>query len=343
MILTWCGTASGIKQSELVSSNKKWVEAMDKTFRLIGKPDCSIPTSAGQAVFAMTMPAKLPGRELDDNALYQFVEKPNMTEEDYGKIAKDGWYAFFYPYCMRIQNPELRSQFKLILKFIRLGLLNTMNTKHFNREGIATSYDYAVYPAFDMMSLIRSMEPFLIDMLDEDYSGSIQDALKRANPEIIKDCITNTKRLHGKKICIYAMRSSVAFLSPGLFEEFVWPYLKEMIEEFYKAGIISVIHADGNWLPLMHYFTELPKGSVHFELDGTTDIFQTYEIIGGWHSIRGDVPSTLLAFETPDAVREYCEKLITMGMKGGFMLGSGCEVPLNAKVENVKAMIDSVR
>ena len=86
MILTWCGTASGIKQSELVSSNKKWLEAMDKTFRLIGKPDCSIPTSAGQAVFAMTMPAKLPGRELDDNALYQFVEKPNMTEEDYGKI-----------------------------------------------------------------------------------------------------------------------------------------------------------------------------------------------------------------------------------------------------------------
>jgi uroporphyrinogen-III decarboxylase len=32
-----------------------------------------------------------------------------------------------------------------------------------------------------------------------------------------------------------------------------------------------------------------------------------------------------------------------MGMQGGFMLGSGCEVPLNARPENVKAMIDSLR
>ena len=32
-----------------------------------------------------------------------------------------------------------------------------------------------------------------------------------------------------------------------------------------------------------------------------------------------------------------------VGGTGGFMLGSGCEVPLNVKPENVKAMIDSVR
>ena len=32
-----------------------------------------------------------------------------------------------------------------------------------------------------------------------------------------------------------------------------------------------------------------------------------------------------------------------MGMNGGFILGSGCEVPMNAKPENVAAMIASVR
>ena len=51
----------------------------------------------------------------------------------------------------------------------------------------------------------------------------------------------------------------------------------------------------------------------------------------------------MFAYQTPDDIRAYCEKLIEMGMDGGFMLGSGCEVPLNAKPENIKAMIDAVR
>ena len=76
---------------------------------------------------------------------------------------------------------------------------------------------------------------------------------------------------------------------------------------------------------------------------GATDIEKAYDILRGSQSIRGDVPSTMFAYGTPDEVAAYCEKLVNMGMKGGFMLSSGCEIPLNAKVENVKAMIDVLR
>ena len=95
---------------------------------------------------------------------------------------------------------------------------------------------------------------------------------------------------------------------------------------------------------MLHRFRELPRGSVLMELDGYTDIFQASEILDGWQAIRGDVSSNMMAFGTPDEVREYCEKLITgPGMRGGFMLGSGCEIPLNCKLENLKAMLDSVK
>jgi uroporphyrinogen decarboxylase len=125
-----------------------------------------------------------------------------------------------------------------------------------------------------------------------------------------------------------------------LFDEFAYPYLKQGIEAFWKAGYRSVIHADGNWTPMVDRFLDLPKGSVHFEFDGVTDIFKAAEILRGHHSIRGDVPATMLAFGTPDEVSAYCEKLITgIGMKGGFVLGSGCEVPMNCKPENLMAFM----
>ena len=341
-ILSWCGPVAGMTQTEIVNSDKKWVQAMDKTIEKIGKPDMVFGCSIGKAIFGEAMPARLPGRELDDNALYQFVETPNMTYDDYSFIANNGWNAFYNPYMMRIQNPPLKSTFRLITKFIAMGMNVASNAKYYKKKDIMTSFNYAVYPAFDLLSLIRSMEPFLMEVLEDD--GVIHDALRRATPEITKDTITNTKRFKGDKVCVFAMRSSCSFLAPAMFEEYAWPYLKEMILDLHKAGMRTILHADGNWLPLLKYFREVPKGCVHFELDGATDIFKAYEEIDGWHSMRGDVPATMFAFGTPDDVSEYCEKLITeLGMKGGFMLGSGCEVPLNAKVENVKAMLDSVR
>jgi uroporphyrinogen-III decarboxylase len=54
--------------------------------------------------------------------------------------------------------------------------------------------------------------------------------------------------------------------------------------------------------------------------------------------IKGDVQAAKLALGNPDEIYNYCTKLIK-DMGPGFILSSGCSVPPNAKVENVKAMI----
>ena len=70
-----------------------------------------------------------------------------------------------------------------------------------------------------------------------------------------------------------------------------------------------------------------------------TDIFKAKEILGDHICLAGDVPAALLVFGSPEEVYEYSRKLITELGPEGFMLQSGCDIPANAKLENVRAMV----
>ena len=64
------------------------------------------------------------------------------------------------------------------------------------------------------------------------------------------------------------------------------------------------------------------------------------KVLGGKVCIGGNVPLSLLTTGTPDQVREYCKMLIdSVGKDGGYIM-SAAGSPEDAKLENMKAMID---
>jgi len=80
------------------------------------------------------------------------------------------------------------------------------------------------------------------------------------------------------------------------------------------------------------------------ELDSMTDIFKAKEVLKGHMCIAGDVPAASSALGTPEEVEEYCKKLIdVVGEGGGFILSSGCTVPVDCKIENLKAMVNTAK
>ena len=140
------------------------------------------------------------------------------------------------------------------------------------------------------------------------------------------------------------MRSSASFISPTIFDEISFPSIKRMVEGYHAAGIVSVLHCDGNWDLMLPRFLELPRASCVVELDGATDIRKAREVLADHLCIKGDVRAALLALGEKEEVEAYCRELIDfMGHDGGFILGSGCEVPITAKVENVAALIRAAR
>lgn len=342
MMLATFGALGGVSQKDICADAGKWIESVLKTFAVIGKPDVMMPVCPGDTIFLMGLPARIPGRELADDALYQFVEKPYFDDpEEYERILEIGWDRWHAEYLMNIQSPPFTDPAQLGARFGQFGANAAKTFGFVYSQGLVPDFDGACAPIFDTLSMARSMFDFTCDLVDD--PGPIVDIMRRFQPGADEQTIAQVKANHGTRVGSFAMRSSSTFISPDMFEEIVWPVLKASIERFHAAGITYVLHADANWLPMMKYFAELPKGSCHIELDGDTDIQQTYEILRGRQSIRGDVPASMLAYGTADEVSAYCEKLISMGMKGGFMLGSGCEIPLNAKPENVRALVASLR
>ena len=128
-----------------------------------------------------------------------------------------------------------------------------------------------------------------------------------------------------------------------MWNRFVWPHFVELVHEVAESGLIAILHLDSDWTRELARFRELPRGSCIMALDGETDIFKAKEILGDHLCLMGDVPATMLWRGTPDEVHDYCTRLIRELGPEGFILQSGCDIPTNASLENVKAMVETVK
>jgi hypothetical protein len=106
-------------------------------------------------------------------------------------------------------------------------------------------------------------------------------------------------------------------------------------------GITPILHLDSDWTRDPAFFRELPAKSCIPATDGYTDIFKAKDVLGDHFCIMGDVPASMLSMSTPDKTYTYCTKLTREIGPEGFILHSGCDIPLNAKLENVRAMISA--
>jgi uroporphyrinogen-III decarboxylase len=130
----------------------------------------------------------------------------------------------------------------------------------------------------------------------------------------------------------------------NIYERFEYPYMKRMVETFAAEEILTVMHLDQNYTLNLPYFKDLPAKMVIAELDSMTDIFKAKEILAGHMCIAGDVPAALSSLGTPEEMEAYCSKLIDIVGKGsGFILSTGCTCPIDCRMENFKAMVDTTK
>lgn len=279
---------------------------------------------------------RLPGRMLDVNEPPQLVERsldnPILTENDYDRIINEGllWLANFD----RASMGDMKNLGKI-------GPKVAENTeKWWTHFKVPTFTDGAVIVPFDLLSVFRGSTNFMKDIY------RYPDKIKAVSDFLIDDVILmgeyGVSKSKGKTLLVGAVRASADFVSIKHFEELFWPYFKKIVTRYVNDGFIVQLHMDTCWTDRLHYLLELPKGKIYMHMDERTDIFKAKEILGDHMCIQGNMKPSLFTLGTPAMVEKQTKEIIDKCAEGGGLF-VGAEIPDNAKLENLKAMIDTCK
>jgi len=133
-------------------------------------------------------------------------------------------------------------------------------------------------------------------------------------------------------------------LSPKLYNEFYWPYLKKVILELVNKGYKMFIFFEGDHTPHVDTILELPKGWGVAWFERPRDFIKdVWEKLKGHTCVMGGVPTNLLIGGTPEKIEEYVKNLLNQTKsEGGFILSTGiAELPKETPKQNVRAYVNA--
>jgi uroporphyrinogen decarboxylase len=137
--------------------------------------------------------------------------------------------------------------------------------------------------------------------------------------------------------------ASGSVISPRAFAEFALPGLHSVLAEIGRLGFPRILHICGRTLPIIEMMAR--SGADVLSVD-QIELAEARRIVGDRVCLMGNVrPAETLLEGTPQAVRAEALACLRAccGAPRGFILASGCEVPVEAPAANVLALMDAAR
>lgn len=185
----------------------------------------------------------------------------------------------------------------------------------------------------ELFSYFMAEEPELLsDWLEVLNQAEIRRAKAIADPDLVPVMLTYTD---------IAYKSGPIF-SPAFYRREFFPRLKKLNNTYQNAGVKCLFHSDGNLMPVM-------DDLMAADIDGLNPIetmagMSVGEVRKRWPKLfltGGIDVSQLMAFGSPEEVRQACEQAIQESGGVGYFLGSTTELHPAVKLENILAMVET--
>jgi uroporphyrinogen-III decarboxylase len=316
-----------------------------------------------------------PGHGLPKNASgVQFVEGEYMMADEYDALIRDPsdfWLRVYMPRIFGALEP-FRALFPLtdfvelpaskLLPFTRPDVQASLQalidagkelSQWFERVRTFTSLAVASgYPSATMGAFCKAPFDTLGDTL-RGTKGIMMDMYRRPEKLLkamdvmadlsIASTLSSINASKGFRALFPLHKGADGWMSDAQFDTFYWPPLRKVVNALIEEGISVLLFAEGSFDSRLDKVNEFPKGAVSWLFD-RTDMARAKKMLGDRCCIMGNVPASLMVTGTPGDIRAYCRRLIEdCGGGGGYVLSPGILGIDEAKLANVKAMVDAAR
>lgn len=135
--------------------------------------------------------------------------------------------------------------------------------------------------------------------------------------------------------------AAASLVGPQIYQEFVWPYEKKMIDGLHAMGVKIRLHICGNINRILKGIGQL--GCDIVDLDYMVPVGKARQEMGPQQVLLGNLdPVALLRHSTPEAIQAALAECHSQAGER-YIVGAGCEVPRDTPPENVLAMRDYAR
>ncbi len=136
--------------------------------------------------------------------------------------------------------------------------------------------------------------------------------------------------------------ASCSVISPKIYRDFALPYERRLIDFLHRYDFDVILHICGETEPI---FDLLPQtGADLISLDKVS-ISIAIEKLASKMRLIGNYSTSKLAFGSPETINLEVATMVRLAKyaKKGYIAATGCEVPIKAPVENVRAFINAAK
>lgn len=186
---------------------------------------------------------------------------------------------------------------------------------------------------FSLAAVLRGAEAFLLDLMTED-----EQHLR----EFLEFC-TEVVVAYGQAMIatgVHAIQygdSTASLVGPEHYRRFALPYQEKSVHALAGRGCDLWIHICGKTDHLLHYLKPLEIQG--FEVDAKVPMTTARRLLGDRIAIKGNLDTTFLLQQTPEAVYEATTEILSRGdFRTGLIMSPGCGVARMTPLENLRAM-----